>query len=76
MHERKPKHKHKKRSVSKRMSYHKLKCYMLVKKIITEILRHFLFLRVNQRPLEEREVALPSLEANEIRHYRRNTMET
>lgn len=75
MHERKPKYKHKKHSVSKRMSYHKLKCYVLVKKIIAEILRHFIFLRLNQRPLEEREVVLTSLEANKIRHYRRNTME-
>lgn len=48
------------------------------KKIISEILRDtffFFFLRLSQRPLEEREVALSSLVANKIRHYGRNTME-
>lgn len=37
MDERKPKYKHKKRNVSQRMSYHKLKCYVLVKK---SLLKH------------------------------------
>lgn len=64
-----------KKSVSKRMSYHKLNRYVR-EKIINELLRHifFSFLRIRQRPLEEKVVALHSLERNKIRHYGRNIM--
>lgn len=61
------------------MSYHKLNCYVLEKKktIVKFWNIFFLFIfSLSQRPLEEREVALPSLEANKIRHYKRNWMET
>lgn len=59
------------------MIYHKLNCYVLGKKSLVKYWdTFFFFFLLSQRPLEEREAALPSLEANKIRQYRRNTMET